>query len=133
MAGGAVHGKPYRAARGIGEWLRDQWIWIFGECIISGCDLRDLDGYQLFAVGAAFAARSVLETKEEKEAKTAFVAKMDEMCKSDEEVFREYAVAQNQPGAQLISDTPSPGEPGFTGSPGGLAAGIPGLKELPVG
>ena len=134
MAGGGVHGKPYRAARAIGEYLRDRWVWIYGECIIAGCDLRDLDGYQLFTVGAAFAARAVTETKEEREAKTTFINKMNELCQEDEDYPPVEGETYPEPGARIVSNTPGPGEPGFTGSPGGLSKGVPsGVRELPMG
>ena len=131
MARGRIHRKPYQAAHAIYRWLRSEWVWIFGECTITGSrDLRELDGEQLWAVGAAFARRAVIRTKEENDALKKFENRMDELVRPDS-VTAAYEVAATQP----FGKSAAVKEVGavLTTSNGLVDAPAAGLRETPLG
>jgi hypothetical protein len=132
VAGGAVHRKPYRASRALGDFIESRWLWIYGDSLLHhGTDIRDFDGHQLFALGAAYALRSVTETKEEREAKESFQNSMNELCLSDEEAQAEDL--RRQEAATRPFGTGEGAVLTTTPSPGSVVEGVAGIREMPLG
>lgn len=84
MADRVLLGKSYRVVHFLCSWIRDNWLWEYGDARLSGIDLAspDLDANSFLAIVISLLRRRLIVEKEVKDAEESFRTMFENMSRT---------------------------------------------------